>query len=346
MPFISTVTGSFYAGRRARRAAANAANSLYTFSTITFTNADAIGNQGPFLANCLSSYDTVTNSWLNDTAYFNVVTRGIQLWTVPETGNYRITAAGASGGNNAVANILGGFGALITTEVTLTQGDKLAIVVGQKGADRNNQAGQQGSFRGGSGGGGTFVYRESDVLYYVVAGGGGGGAAISTALLTTQNTANGNVSTSNGSTVLIQNSSRANGGINGLGGNTSTRGILFAGAGAGINSDGQETKGVGSNGRSRANNWIGGYITRNSNFTLPGGFGGGGASGDASNNISYINYSWSGGGGGYSGGGGGGNGGAGDGQYGGGGGSYWIGTTISSQTGGNRSNGYVTITKV
>ena len=42
----------------------------------------------------------------------------------------------------------------------------------------------------------------------------------------------------------------------------------------------------------------------------------------------------------------GGNGGAGDGQYAGGGGSYWIGTTISSQTGGNRSNGYVTITKV
>jgi hypothetical protein len=344
MPFISTVTGSFYAGRRAARAAANAANALYSFTTITFNNAGATGNQGPFLANCLSTYDTVTNSWLNDTAYFNVVTRGIQIWTVPETGNYRITAAGAAGGNNIPGNIRGGFGALITTEVTLTRGDKLAIVVGQKGADRNT--GPISPFFGGSGGGGTFVYRENDILYYVVAGGGGGAAATTTALLTSQNTANGNASTSNGSTVLIQGSSRANGGINGLGGNTSTRGILFAGAGAGVNSDGQETKGVGSNGRSRANNWIGGFITRQSTYSLPGGFGGGGASGDASNNSLYVGYSWSGGGGGYSGGGGGGNGGASDGQYGGGGGSYWIGTTISSQTGGNRSNGFVTITKV
>lgn len=344
MPFISTVTGSFYAGRRAAIAAANAANGLYTFSTITFTNANATGNQGPFLANCLSSYDTVTNSWLLNTDYFDVVTRGIQLWTVPVSGNYRITAAGASGGNNSPGNIRGGFGALITTEVTLTQGDKLAIVVGQKGTDRT--ANSFGNFNGAAGGGGTFVYRNSDILYYVVAGGGGGAAATLTNLLTSQNTANGNVSTSNGSTVLIQGSFRANGGINGLGGNTSTRTFLMAGAGAGISSDGQQLYNVGASGRSRANNWIGGFITRLSGNTLPGGFGGGGAAGDASNNASYQAYSWSGGGGGYSGGGGGGNGGASDGQYGGGGGSYWIGTTISSQTGGNRSNGYVTITKV
>jgi hypothetical protein len=343
MPFISTVTGSFSAGKR-RPPVIVSSNGLYDFTSFTFTNAGATGNNGPFLANCTSIYDTANNSWLLNTANFNVSTRGIQLWTVPVSGNYRITAAGASGGNNIPGNILGGFGALVTTEVTLTQGDKIAIVVGQKGADRNT--GPTSPFFGGSGGGGTFVYRESDVLYYVVAGGGGGAAATTTNLLTSQNTANGNVATSNGSTVLIQGASRANGGIGGLGGNTSTRGILFAGAGAGINSDGQETKGVGSNGRSRANNWIGGFITRNSNFSLPGGFGGGGASGDASNNASYVTYSWPGGGGGYSGGGGGGNGGASDGQYGGGGGSYWIGTTISSQTGGNKSNGYVTIVKV
>jgi hypothetical protein len=321
-------------------------SALYDFNTFTFTNATAIGNNGPYLANCLSSYDTTTYPWLNNTAYFNMTTRGVQLWTVPVSGNYRITAAGASGGNNnvAVTKILGGFGALITNEVTLTQGDVIAIVVGQKGTDRTITTGT--NYNSGSGGGGTFVYRTSDNLYYVAAGGGGGAAACTTSLLTTQNTANGNVSTSNGSTVLIQGGFRANGGINGLGGNTSTRVQLMAGAGAGILSDGQETKGVGSNGRSRANNWIGGYITFNSVNTLPGGFGGGGASGDSTNNATYTTYSWAGGGGGYSGGGGGGNGGSGDGQYGGGGGSYWIGTTISSQTGGNRSNGYVTITKV
>lgn len=321
-------------------------SALYTFTAFTFTNAGAVGNNGPTLTNCTTTYDTTANTWINDTAYFNVSTKGIQLWTVPETGNYRITAAGASGGNNNVASprIVGGFGALITSEIALTQGDILAIVVGQKGSDRTSSTGT--NYNAGSGGGGTFVYRNSDVLYYIVAGGGGGAASVATALLTTQNTANGNVSTSNGSTVLIQGSFRANGGVGGLGGNTSTRGLLMAGAGAGILSDGQETKGVESNGKSRANNWIGGYITRNSTYTLPGGFGGGGASGDSSNNASYASYSWAGGGGGYSGGGGGGNGGASDGQYGGGGGSYWIGTTISSQTGGNRSNGYVSIVKV
>ena len=340
---ISTVSGSFFAGRRSPPTIVTA-NGLYDFTTFTFTNAGATGNNGPFLANCTSIYDTANNSWLLNTANFNVSTRGIQLWTVPASGNYRITAAGASGGNNVPGNILGGFGALVTNEVTLTQGDVLAIVVGQKGADRNT--GPVSPYFGGSGGGGTFVYRNSDALYYIVAGGGGGAAACTTNLLTSQNTANGNVATSNGSTVLIQGSSRANGGINGLGGNTSTRGILYAGAGAGINSDGQQAQNVGASGRSRANNWIGGFITNRSTYTLPGGFGGGGASGDASNNASYVNYSWAGGGGGYGGGGGGGNGGSSDGQYGGGGGSYWIGTTISSQTGGNKSNGYVTIVKV
>ena len=341
---ISTVSGSFSAGRRPPPVIVSA-NGLYAFSSFTFTNAGATGNNGPFLANCTSNYDTANNSWLLDTAYFNVSTRGIQLWTVPKTGTYRITAAGASGGNNIPGNILGGFGALVTNEVTLTQGDVLAIVVGQKGADRSN-VGPTPSYFGGSGGGGTFVYLNSNTLYYVVAGGGGGAAAITTNLLTSQNTANGNVSTSNGSTVTIQGGFRANGGIGGAGGNTSTRTFLFAGAGAGINSDGQQAFNVGASGRSRANNWIGGFITNRSTYTLPGGFGGGGASGDASNNLSYVTYSWSGGGGGYSGGGGGGNGGAGDGQYGGGGGSYWIGTTINSQTGGNKSNGYVTIVKV
>ena len=318
---------------------------LYTFSTFTFTNAGISGNNGPTLANCLSSYDTVTYTWLSNTSYFNVPTRGIQQWTVPSNGTYEITAAGAAGGDNTQTAPVrkGGEGAIIKTKVALVQGDVLNIVVGQRGADRNT--GPTGNYCGGSGGGGTFVYLNSNTFYYVVAGGGGGAAASATNLLTSQNTANGKT-TSNGSNVTISGGYSANGGINGLGGNTSSRGTLFAGAGAGILSDGQNQFNVGSQGRSRANGWIGGYITRNSNYTLPGGFGGGGASGDASNNITYINYSWAGGGGGYSGGGGGGNGGASDGQYGGGGGSYWVGILQSSQSGGNKSNGYVIITKV
>jgi hypothetical protein len=324
----------------------NLTGNLYTFTTFTFTNAGATGNNGPTLANCLASYNTTTFSWLSNTSYFNVSTRGVQQWTIPSNGTYEITAAGAAGGDNIQAspNIKGGEGAIIKTRVDLTKGDILNIVVGQRGANRN--VGPTGNYCGGSGGGGTFIYLNSNTLYYVVAGGGGGAAATLSNLLTSQsNTANGRV-TSNGANVRIQNNAFANGGSGGLGGSTSTRGILYAGAGAGILSDGQNAANVGSQGRSRANGWIGGFITRNSTYTLPGGFGGGGASGDASNNISYAAYSWSGGGGGYSGGGGGGNGGAGDGQYGGGGGSYWIGTLQSSQSGGSNSNGYVIITKV
>ena len=69
---------------------------LYSFSSHTFTNCGETGRQGPTLAECKSSYDNV---WENDTDLFNVVTQGIQEWTVPITGTYRIEASGAQGGN-------------------------------------------------------------------------------------------------------------------------------------------------------------------------------------------------------------------------------------------------------
>ena len=320
---------------------------LYSFSSFTFTNAGVQGSAGPTLANCTSSYNTVANPWLLNTSYFNVTTQGIQTWTVPATGTYNITVAGARGGYNVTSNIAPGNGATLTTQVSLTQGQQLNVVVGQAGG---NSSAATGSFPGGAGGGGTFVYDSSNVTYYAVAGGGGGAAATLTNLLTAQANAHGKYNTTSGNSISIQSGFWANGGIGGAGGNVSNRsiapgglGTLGGGAGAGILGNGQ-TGGANTaiSGRSQVGNWVGGIKLTVGNV---GGFGGGGSSGAA--DTTYQNsYSFSGGGGGYSGGGGGGNGGNSDGQYGGGGGSYYAGSLISGTSGNNNGQGYCTITVV
>lgn len=313
---------------------------LYDFTTFTFTNAGATGKDGPTLANCQSSYSAT--SWTQNVSYFNMTTQGVQLWTVPETTTYDIEVAGAAGGTNTVNSIAGGKGALLKTRLTLTKSDIIAIVVGQKGSDRGS--GPPQPYYGAAGGGGSFVYNNSSLVYYAVAGGGGGGASTSTNLLTSQTTANGKYDTTAGTTVTIANGASSAGGTNGSGGSISTRGILFGGPGAGINSAGANANNL--QGLSRVGSWLGGLATANSTYTVAGGFGGGGGAGAGENSASYATYCWAGGGGGYSGGGCGGNGGASDGQYGGGGGSYYAGSFISGTSGFNTSHGYVTITKV
>ena len=147
---------------------------LYDFTTFTFTNATMTGRLGPTLTNCLTSYNTSTNPWLNNTVYFNVVTQGYQLWTVPATGNYEITAIGAAGGNSSPGYGYGvsGKGAQMVSTVSLTQGDKLKIVVGQMGTGTaNNNCG-----RDGGGGGGSFVATETNTPLLVAGGGGGAGS--------------------------------------------------------------------------------------------------------------------------------------------------------------------------
>lgn len=316
-------------------------SALYDFTTFTFTNATATGRNGPTLANCQTTYSAT--SWTQNTQYFNVVTQGIQLWTVPQTALYEFEVAGAAGGTNTQANITGGYGAYIKTRINLTISQKIAIVVGQLGANRG--AGPTSNYCGAGGGGGSFVYDNDSITYYVVAGGGGGGAATNTGLLTTQTTAHGKYDTTSGTSVSIQNGYTAAGGTGGNGGSKSTRNILYGGPGAGI-----LTSGASSNtlqGRTRTEGWLGGAATAtNSTYTSQGGFGGGGSAGCGDGNAIYAAYNWSGGGGGYSGGGCGANGGAGDGQYGGGGGSYYIGTFQTGSSGTNTSHGYVKITKL
>lgn len=88
----------------------------------------------------------------------------IQNWTVPVTGTYTIEANGAQGGSASSYSYVGGLGARMKGDISLTAGTVLKILVGQMGLNYANA---------GGGGGGTFV-AKSDNTALVVAGGGGG----------------------------------------------------------------------------------------------------------------------------------------------------------------------------
>lgn len=294
-----------------------ASAALFTFSSHTFTNCSATGQNGPTQAACRSAYST---TWDEADANYTV-TGGIQKWTVPQSGSYTITAAGAVGGGGRTAGgSAGGNGAILSGTFNLTEGSKLRILIGQAGTGNT-------TYNGG-GGGGTFVMKETDnstTGIYVIAGGGGGGGHYTNGSTINASTTTSGQSGWNGNS----NTSLNNGTASGNGGANYDR---SGGGGGGLSSNGYtsvytscSTGWHGSGGNAFVNGGAGGT----GNFT--GGFGGGG-SGD------WCYWTGGGGGGGYSGGSGGywyGNGG--------GGGSYNNG---SSQSGSatNNGQGYVTIT--
>ena len=93
---------------------------------------------------------------------------GIQQWTVPATGKYRIEAIGAAGGYDTYRNSAQyrGRGAKMLGTFSLSKGEVIKILVGQEGGI--NSASQSSG-----GGGGTFVVRGSNSPL-IIAGGGGG----------------------------------------------------------------------------------------------------------------------------------------------------------------------------
>jgi hypothetical protein len=151
------------------------ASPLYTFSTHTFTNAVATGRTGPILSQVRTAYSTT--AWTQDTTnnYLNMTTQGIQLWTVPVSGSYTITIAGAAGGNyNNITGQSGvGLGCRFDTTVTLFRNDVYGIVVGQRATPATEGNHANG---GAGGGGGSFIWKISDSFLLAAAGGGGGRA--------------------------------------------------------------------------------------------------------------------------------------------------------------------------
>jgi hypothetical protein len=146
-----------------------------TFTSHTFTNCGMTLTTGPSLSKCLTAYADA--EVLKPEYNFRVI-GGIQLWTVPASGTYRIEALGASGsmGNRGS---LGGQGAQVSGDFQLTKGEVVRILVGQMGHITGYITSDGVS---GGGGGGSFVVRgesgvQDDQVLLIAAGGGGGNDA-------------------------------------------------------------------------------------------------------------------------------------------------------------------------
>ena len=269
---------------------------------LNFTTCKTIGRTGPTQAQCNTNYSGTNLAGLV------TVTSGYQYFTVPSgVTAIVIEAVGAGGGTQANA----GKGARIIGRFSVTTGQQLKILVGQKGV--------VGSAGSSGGGGGSFVtYTNNTPL--IIAGGGGGQYTSSSALYN-----------ANGGSYTVGNSSGCTtGGTSGSGGNGCS-GNNGCSGGGGLLTDG--TNGVwGTAGQAFVNGGLGGTA----NDGAIGGFGGGGGS--------HGNTGGGGGGGGYSGGAGGYHSDA-DGN-GGGGGSYNGGTNQNNFAGQNSGEGKINIYSV
>lgn len=267
--------------------AKGAAAGLYAFTTATFTSGVQTGATGPDLTTAKAGLTgTGTDAWKNNTAYFNMTTNGIQRWTVPTTGTYRFTARGASGGSAYTSYGYGqaGLAAQMVSDLSLTAGDIIQILVGQMGSN-GNASGSCG--QDGGGGGGTFIVTSSGTPLLVAGGGGGAGSNGSGREETLKSAANSTSGQKGSGTT-----GGTGGGAGGAGSAQSGSCVSGGQPGAGFTGNGTNSQGQTVASSSFTNGGVGG-----SGGYVPGGFGGGGSSG-----TSYAG----GGGGGYSGGGGGG----------------------------------------
>ena len=137
--------------------------SLFVFSSAfkaIFTNLNATGRYGP----------TTLGSHYTGQDHDGQVTlsSGIQQWTVPYTGDYRIEAVGAAGGYDGATNNpqYRGRGARMIGTFRLKEDEVIQILVGQEGGINKMD-------KSSGGGGGTFLVKGTDTPL-IIAGGGGG----------------------------------------------------------------------------------------------------------------------------------------------------------------------------
>ena len=194
---------------------------LYKFTEFTFTNCDASGRNGPSFNDCKSWYNSrhyelfkdsqinvfkenaSLDRWWENQNYFSMNGNdGIQIWTVPATGLYDITIAGAGGGRTTTQGITTGdhgYGLKIDLSYHFIKGDKYRLLIGQKGKLGSTYVSENtDGFYGeainyapysSSGGGGTYLIKDDAILndtninaivdnssiIIAIAGGGSGG---------------------------------------------------------------------------------------------------------------------------------------------------------------------------
>ena len=253
-----------------------AEGNLYVFSSHTFTNATATGTTGPTLAQCRTAYSAA--SWTQNNSFFNMTTQGIQEWTVPANGNYRIEAYGAEGGSDSSQGP-GGRGARMRGDFQLSSGTGLKIVVGQQGINHSGD--------GGGGGGGRFVY-TGDIggNGLLSAAGGGGGAG-------EENTANGR--DANSSTSPNNTTGGFTIGQGGTGGNRSSAGAGWLSDGSGSPTGYDGTRWNGGTSSSATSSGAGGFGGGGAHNPSDGGGGGGGyTGGNGTNSTTRTDWAGSG----------------------------------------------------
>ena len=125
-----------------------------------FSNLNATGRYGP---TSLGSYYAG-----QDHDGQVALSSGIQQWTVPYTGDYRIEAIGAAGGYDLEINSsqYRGRGARMIGTFRLNKGEVIQVLVGQEGGINKR-------YYSSGAGGGTFVVRGANTPL-IIAGGGGG----------------------------------------------------------------------------------------------------------------------------------------------------------------------------
>jgi len=122
----------------------------------TFTTLGSFGQFGPASNRTYANYP-----WASDT--FSIQ-NGIQQWIVPETGTYKVTAAGATSTLP---------GDVVTANLSLTQGQVVSILVGQMPTSLSHP-----STITAGGGGGTYVMSGTTPLLTAIGGTSGSGTLV------------------------------------------------------------------------------------------------------------------------------------------------------------------------
>ncbi|KAM8916466.1 tyrosine-protein kinase receptor isoform 1-T1 [Spinachia spinachia] len=166
--------------------------------TWLFNSCGASGPLGPTQAQCDSTY---RNQNVSVTVGKEDPLKGVQMWRVPATNRYLISAYGAAGGKGAKNHNKRNHGIFISATFPLEKGDILHILVGHQGEDacpgRNphtqriclgessviedklkGKTGVEWAGGGGGGGGATYIFKMKgvDLVPLLVAAGGGGNA--------------------------------------------------------------------------------------------------------------------------------------------------------------------------
>ncbi|KAM6917254.1 tyrosine-protein kinase receptor [Lycodopsis pacificus] len=163
-----------------------------------FNSCGASGPHGPTQAQCDSTY---RNTNVSVTVGKEDPLKGVQMWRVPATNRYLISAYGAAGGKGAKNHNKRNHGVFISAIFPLEKGDILYILVGHQGEDacpgRNphtqriclgessviedklgGETGAEWAGGGGGGGGATHIFKMEggELVPLLIAAGGGGNA--------------------------------------------------------------------------------------------------------------------------------------------------------------------------